>query len=152
MGLNKVWLMTAVLLSTTVTAAEEKMLSVSKSLMPNVALTVAQAALQSCRKAGYQISVSVVDSAGNVQVSLRDQIAGHLTLKTAILKARTAISFRSDTATLVAALKANPENSGVKRIPGVLILGGGVVIQAGGIMLGAVGISGAPSEIGRAHV
>jgi len=136
-------LLSALLLTTTA-IADKKMVFVSKSLMPDVALSVAKTALESCRKAGYQVTVSVVDSAGNIQVLLRDQLAGYVTIDTAILKAKTAMSFRTDTTALVEALESNPKTSGIKQIPGIIVLGGGVVIQAGGTRLGAIGVSGAP--------
>ena len=34
--------------------------------------------------------------------------------------------------------------SGVRALPGVVALGGGVTIEAGGSLVGAVGVSGAP--------
>jgi uncharacterized protein GlcG (DUF336 family) len=42
-------------------AEDAKVLTISRSLTPEMALTVSKAALESCRKAGYQVSVSVVD-------------------------------------------------------------------------------------------
>ncbi|MCK4588078.1 MAG: hypothetical protein KAU29_12070 [Gammaproteobacteria bacterium] len=49
---------------------EIEVLFVSKSLTPEAALMVSKAALESCRKAGMQVSVAVVDSGGNIQVVL----------------------------------------------------------------------------------
>ena len=46
-----------------------------KSLTPETALVAAKAALEACRKQGYQVGVAVVDRAGITQVFLRDRFA-----------------------------------------------------------------------------
>lgn len=125
-------------------ADDEKALSVSTSLTPEMALKVSTAALESCRKAGYQISVSVVDRAGILQVVLRDELAGFSTPQGAIRKARTATNFRTNTSSLAESIATNPEAGEIRNLPGMLILGGGVVIEAGGSIVGAIGVAGAP--------
>jgi len=47
-----------------------------KLMTPETALKAAQAALKSCRDAGYQVAVTVVDRMGVAQVLLRDRYAG----------------------------------------------------------------------------
>ena len=34
--------------------------------------------------------------------------------------------------------------AGIRNLPGVVILGGGLVVETGGALVGAVGVSGAP--------
>ena len=126
------------------TEKEVEVLFTSKSLTPEAALIVSQAALDSCRKSGFQVSVAVLDNGGNLQVVLRDKLAGISSPDAAILKARTAIGFRSATTALSEAVNSNSEASGIKQLPGILVLGGGVTIQASGSMVGAVGVAGAP--------
>ena len=136
-----------ILMTSSAVQADEKEIEVlftSKSLTPEAALIVSQAALESCRKAGLQVSVAVVDGGGNVQVVLRDKLAGISSPDAAILKAKTAINFRSATTVLSEAVNSNSEASGIKQLPGILVLGGGVIIQASGSMVGAVGVAGAP--------
>ena len=136
-----------ILMTSSAVQADEKEIEVlftSKSLTPEAALIVSQAALESCRKAGLQVSVAVVDGGGNVQVVLRDKLAGISSPDAAILKAKTAINFRSATTALSEAVNSNSEASGIKQLPGILVLGGGVTIQASGSMVGAVGVAGAP--------
>jgi len=123
---------------------EIDVLFTSKSLTPDAALIVAQASLESCRDAGFQVSVTVVDNGGNIQVLLRDRLAGILSPEAAIQKAKTSINFRSSTAALTASVNSNKEASGIKQLPGILVLGGGAIIQASGSMVGAVGVAGAP--------
>ena len=114
-------------------------------LSPKLALKAAQATLQACRKKSYQVSVAVVDRGGNVQVILRDRYAGPHTPDTAQRKAYTAVTFRSDSIDLVGPTRTGRAQAGVRHIPGVLMLGGGVLIDADGSTVGAIGVSGAPT-------
>lgn len=115
----------------------------STSLTPDTAVKLAQAALKSCRDQGYQVAVSVVDRGGNVQALIRDRFAGPHTPDTATAKAWTAVSFRANT-TALATTTENGSQSGVRHIPGALMLGGGVIVEADGAIVGGVGVSGAP--------
>ena len=63
-----------ILIASFAAQAEEKEIEVlftSKTLTPEAALMVSQAALESCRKSGFQVSVVIVDSGGNLQVLLQ---------------------------------------------------------------------------------
>lgn len=116
----------------------------TKSLTPELAVKLAQATLEACRAEGFQIAVAVVDKGGNAQAMIRDRFAGPHTPRTATLKAYTAVSFRTNTLGLAENSAAGKEASGVRDIPGVLMLGGGVVVESAGELIGAVGVSGAP--------
>jgi uncharacterized protein GlcG (DUF336 family) len=124
-------------------AAEEATFSV-RQLTPETALALAQAALASCRKQGFQVAVAVADRSGVVQVLLRDRFAGPHTVDTAISKAWTAVSFRTSTLELMVNTAPGKPSSGVRNLPRVAAIGGGVLIEAQGSILGAVGVSGAP--------
>ncbi len=113
-------------------------------LTPETALKAAQAALAECRKRGFQVAVAVVDRSGVVQTLIRDRLAGPHTPDTAIGKGWTAISFRTDTLSFAAETQAGRPSSGIRSLPRVVAIGGGVLIQAAGTTLGAIGISGAP--------
>ena len=116
----------------------------TKSLTPETALTAAKAALDQCRKDGYQVTVAVVDRAGLMQVLLRDRFAGAHTVDIAPNKAWTAVSFRISTAALGVETQAGKPMSAIRSHPKVFAAGGGQVIEAGGSMLGGIGVSGAP--------
>jgi uncharacterized protein GlcG (DUF336 family) len=113
-------------------------------LTPEAALKAAQAALARCRASGYQATIAVVDRMGVVQVLLRDRYAGPHTPRMARNKAYTAVSFRVSTTELAEATQPGRPQSGLRHLPGVAAVGGGLVIEAGGSVLGAIGVSGAP--------
>jgi uncharacterized protein GlcG (DUF336 family) len=115
-----------------------------RQLTPESAAKATRAALDECRKRGYQVTVAVVDRGGVAQSLLRDRFAGPHTVQTAINKAYTAISFRTDTLELAANTQAGSASSGIRQIPNVVAVGGGVGIAAGGTTVGAIGVSGAP--------
>ncbi len=125
-------------------AAASENLVTSRSLTPELAMELAKATLDACRKADFQVTVAVVDRSGVLQVLLRDRFAGPHTPETARLKAYTAISFRTDTLEMAELTQAGKEASGVRNIPGVIMIGGGVMVRAAGALVGAVGVSGAP--------
>ena len=116
----------------------------TKSMTPETALSAARAALEHCRKAGYQVAVAVVDRSGIPQVMLRDRFAGAHTVKVAIDKAWTAASFKIPTAELAKETQAGMPMSGLRSHPRVLAIAGAQPIEAGGSLFGAIGVSGAP--------
>lgn len=113
-------------------------------LTPETALKAAQAALKSCRDGGYQVAVAVVDRSGVAQVILRDRYAGPHTPKTAAGKAWTAVSFRTSTLEMARETQPGKPSSGIRQLPNVVMVGGGLMIEGGGTMLGGIGVSGAP--------
>lgn len=115
-----------------------------KGLSLGAAQKAANAALESCRAAGYQVAVAVVDRGGNLQVLLRDRFAGAHTPATAQGKAWTAVSFRTTTTDLAALTQPGQPQSGMRNIPGALALGGGMTIEAAGSIVAGIGVSGAP--------
>ena len=125
--------------------AEEDGLFTSQSLTPDTALMAASAALENCRAEGFQVAVAVVDRMGILQVLIRDRYAGAHTPETARGKAWTAASFRTNTSEMVEVTHAGQPQSGVRQVPGTLMVGGGMIIEAAGSLVGAIGVSGAPS-------
>lgn len=116
----------------------------TKSLTPETALTAARAALEACRKQGFQVAVAVVDRTGTTQVLLRDRFAGSHTVDVATNKAWTAASFRTSTATMAVETQAGKPQSGIRAHPRFMGVAGGLTIEGAGSMLGAIGVSGAP--------
>ena len=145
MKLREIVMMLAVAAGLCVPAmAQEQALVTIRVLAPETALQLAQAAMNACREQGYQVAVSVVDRMGVPQVMLRDRLAGPHTPETAASKARTAVSFRSDTLSMSDITRPNAPQFGARFIPGAMMLGGGVPVEAGGFIVGGVGVSGGP--------
>ncbi|MCC7326417.1 MAG: heme-binding protein [Burkholderiales bacterium] len=129
----------------TIPAAAQKLLANTPSLTTTAAQSAVQAALARCQKDGYTVSVAVVDRAGQPLALLRDNLAGAHTSRTAIGKAATAVSFRTDTTELAASTQAGKPSSGIRALPDVVIVGGGMMIRAKGSLVGGIGVSGAPN-------
>ncbi|MBX3716481.1 MAG: heme-binding protein [Burkholderiales bacterium] len=133
----------AALVSAPAIAAEPATISL-KALTPETALKAAQAALAKCRADGFQVAVAVVDRSGLAQVMLRDRYAGAHTPETAVNKAWTAVSFRTNTTDLLKITQPGQPSSGIRNLPRVVAVGGGVMIEAGGSIVAGIGVSGAP--------
>jgi uncharacterized protein GlcG (DUF336 family) len=132
------------LLAASIPAGAQKLTVTSSTLTTAAAQQVAQAAFAHCQKAGYTATVAVVDRNGRALALLRDNLAGAHTVQTAIDKAATAVSFRTDTTELAAMTQPGRPQSGIRDIPHVVALGGGMLIRAKGAVVGGVGVSGAP--------
>ena len=116
----------------------------TRSLTPETALKAAQVALQKCRAQGFQVAVTVVDRGGLAQVLLRDRFAGPHTVGLSADKAWSAVTFRTNTSELEKLTRPGQSMSGLRGVPRMTAIGGGVMIEAGGSLLGAIGVSGAP--------
>ena len=126
-------------------AFAQKMLASYPTLTTDAALRAAQAALAECQKQGYTVAVAVVDRGGQPLAVLRDNLAGAHTSLTAINKAYTAASFRTDTSELAATTQAGKPASGIRQLPQVVAVGGGLMVRAKGSLVGAIAVSGAPN-------
>jgi uncharacterized protein GlcG (DUF336 family) len=126
-------------------AAQEGPFVEFRALTPELALEAAMAAMENCRAGGYQVGVAVVDRMGVTQVFLRDRYAGPHVEETALRKAWTAVSFRTDTLSLDTQTRPDSISAGIRDISRPLPLGGGVPINAGdGDLVAGIGVSGAP--------
>jgi len=123
----------------------QKMLASYPTLTTDAALRAAQAALAQCQKQGYTVAVAVADRGGQPLAMLRDNLAGAHTSLTAINKAYTAVSFRTETSELAATTQAGKPASGIRQLPQVVAVGGGLMVRAKGSLVGAIAVSGAPN-------
>ena len=126
----------------TIAAEEQPTVVDIKRMSLDVALRIAQATIDQCRKEGVQVAVTVVDRGGHPQVVLRDVLAQDLTLRISLMKAYTAMSFNTATSQLEGRF-TSPFSIG--KVEGLVISAGGVPVTASGNILGGVGVSGAPS-------
>ena len=125
-------------------AHAQKMLATYSTLTTAAAQRAAQAAFDRCGKEGYTVAVAVVDRGGQPLALLRNNLAGSHTVNTAIGKAATAVSFRVDTSELATQTQAGRPQSGIRALPNVVAIAGGIVVQAKGSLVGGIGVSGAP--------
>ena len=103
------------------------------------------AALESCKKDGYRVSVSVVDRTGVLRAMGRADGAGAHTVDSSRKKAYTAASVRRPTSELADLITKVPSLQALRDINSeILILGGGLPIEISGEVLGGIGVGGAP--------
>ena len=122
-------------------AAAEDVIDV-KLMTLELARDVATAAVDACRKDGYQVSVVVVDRSGRTQVVLRDVFANQYLTQLAQGKANAVIL----SGTSSGELRNNRADIAdeLNLLEDLLVLDGGLPIRVAGSVIGAVGVSGAP--------
>ena len=114
-----------------------------KDLSADMALTIAQTALATCKTNGYNVSVAVVGRNGEPIVLIRGDNTGPHTIENATRKAYTSRTFRIPSGDMVTRLKADP-SLGLIHLNNVIANQGALPIKIGDETIGAVGASGAP--------
>ena len=116
-----------------------------KDLSHDMALAVAEGAMQACLAKGYATSAVVVDRDGETLVAMRGDGAGPHTLENARRKAYTAMTFKQPTAEYAKKL-LDPASVAHQQVtlPNVIAIPGGQPIKAGNDVIGGVGMSGSP--------
>lgn len=117
-----------------------------ESVLPlKLAVQAALHAERQCAKDGYQVSASVVDRAGVLQVLVRGDGAGPHTVDSSRRKAYTAASLRVSTQELAELISQRPELQALEDMnSSILLLGGGFPVTMGGEVVGGIGVGGAP--------
>ncbi len=112
---------------------------------------LASAAVQNCLNAGYEVTATVVDPAGQQQSVIRSSNAPLQTLSVSYRKAYTAFSYgrtfhKNSTSELVESKLAGPQEGAVLATePEIIFVAGGVTLRKqDGTVLGGLGVSGAP--------
>ena len=115
-----------------------------KILPAALAVEAAEAAIASCKTQGYNISVAIVDRAGNVKLLLVGDGASALSRELSRRKAYTSAMQRVSTGDLAKRVATpgafNPTLYDTQLVTAV----GGVPIKVGNETIGAIGVSGAP--------
>tara|TARA_B100000427_G_scaffold201175_1_gene167185 strand:- start:24 stop:530 length:507 start_codon:yes stop_codon:yes gene_type:complete len=108
----------------------------------DLAATIAQGAVHTCREKGYQASAVVLDRAGNMIAAQRDTLASRHTLEIAERKAGLVVMSGADSAFM----RKNREDirPELNQMKGIIVMEGGLQIRVAGSLVGAVGVSGAP--------
>jgi len=116
-----------------------------KDLSHDMALAVAEGALQACLAKGYGTSAVVVDRDGETLIAMRGDGAGPHTLENARRKAYTANTFKMPSADYAKKL-LDPNSVAHQQVtlPSIIAIDGGVPIKVGNEVIGAAGVSGSP--------
>ncbi len=114
----------------------------SQALSTDVALAIAQGALEKCRAGGFHVTISVVDASNTLKALIRDDGENANAIDVSRRKAFTALVYKrpSSEQAKIWRAQAPPVFMPDLAIP----LPGGVPIKMGNDVIGAVGISGAP--------
>ena len=119
-------------------------LSDSKTITLQAARTRLAAAEAEAKRNGWNLSIAVVDGAGELIGFVRMDEASPASVGISLGKARTAARLRAPTKALDDVVSAG--RTGVLSLEGIVAVEGGVPIVVGGKVIGAVGASGAASE------
>jgi len=116
-----------------------------KDLSHDMALAVAEGAMEACLAKGYATSAVVVDRDGETLVAMRGDGAGPHTLENARRKAYTANTFKMPSADYAKKL-LDPNSVAHQQVtlPSIIAIDGGVPIKVGNDVIGAAGVSGSP--------
>jgi len=116
-----------------------------RNVSMDLATAIMTAAMDRCSKDGYQVSVAVVDRAGQMIAFLRADGSAPHTAELARRKAYTARTFRRSSLEW-AKRSEEPAFAGQRSLADVIALGGGLPIAVGDDTIGGVGVSGAPGQ------
>lgn len=130
------------ILAMPVLAADQPVVVKIPRLSVEASEKIARVAMETCRKQGVQVAVTVVDRSGDAMAVLRDTLASKVTLEVSRQKAFTAVNFNAATSAMT---NRFTQPFSVGKVEGLVFSAGGVPIQAAGNIVGAVGVSGAPT-------
>ena len=142
----------ACLLSSLPQAASAQAVIMERQLSFDAARTMATAALETCRKNGYRVSVTVVDNAGDVRAAYRDDGTPPHTYDASFRKAYTARTYRISTIEFAKRIATESDRPGLAMIKDALGLPGGLPIKVGNETIGGVGVAGAPGRQRRCRL
>jgi uncharacterized protein GlcG (DUF336 family) len=115
----------------------------------DLAMEAAAEAAHACAAKGWPVSVSIVDTAGNVKLQVKGDHSTIHTKDSSFRKAYTLVTFGplfgfDRLGTWIEKLKANPYASSYASLPNIFLLPGAVAVKIDGEMVAAIGVGGAP--------
>jgi uncharacterized protein GlcG (DUF336 family) len=141
--MKKIATIAGVALVTAVAGSADAQLISAKDLSVDMAVTIAQTAVQTCKAQGYNVSAHVLGRAGEVLVAMRGDDTGPHTLENSMKKAWTARAQRAPSVNFAKTVQQNP-TAGAIHLTNMVPAQGGLPIMVGMDIVGAVGVSGAP--------
>ena len=133
-----------VLAATVPCFAQAQALVTERTLSLDAAHEAATAALERCRKDGYNVTVTVLNKSGRTKAVLHDDRAGPHTIENSFKKAYTSITFRDNSGDFGRRIGKNPPPHAALHLSNVTTAEGALLIRAGSEIVGAIGVSGAP--------
>ncbi|MGB5278903.1 MAG: heme-binding protein [Gammaproteobacteria bacterium] len=130
------------LIATTVCTARADDAYSIKNIGLDLAKDIAAAAVDACRKQGYQVSAVVVDRHGLLRVAMRDDLAPRFTLQISEEKANLAVMAGTSSGDF--RNRRDDIRGEMNHLDDIIVMEGALEIIAGGARLGAIGVSGAP--------
>lgn len=110
-----------------------------------LALEAAQTAIASCQHSGYNVAVTVVDSAGEVRLVLASDAAPQRAVDSSTGKALTVIAFKLPSATVAQQAASDPALAArIAADPKLRARAGALPLTVGSDLIGAIGVGGAP--------
>src|SRR5215471_9834730 len=125
----------AIGLACTFAAPANAQLLTQKSLSAGMAMTIAQTALETCTRQGYQVSVHVLGRNGEVLVAVRGDGASPHTMENSQRKAYTSRTFRISSGEFAQRVKDNP-TLGAVHLTGIIAAQGALPIRVGDEVIG----------------
>ena len=136
--------MLSALLASSFGAAHAQEINTVRTLSFDASLEIAKAALEQCRKDGYQVTVTVLDRLGRTKVVLHDDDANPHTAENSLRKAYTSLTSRLPSGEYGKRVVNAPNLVGLLSLDKMTTVEGGLPIRAGKDLVGAIGVSGAP--------
>jgi uncharacterized protein GlcG (DUF336 family) len=125
-------------------AANAQVVLNQRTISYDAAHEAATVALDTCRKNGFKVTVTVVDSGGGSKIVLHDDGARPHTIENSMRKAYTSLTSGRTSGDYGKANVANPQAVGALHLDRITTLEGALPIKAGNDVIGAIGVSGAP--------
>ena len=138
-------LVTAVLVVAAPSAARGQVLT-ERNISLQLARTIADASIAQCKTDGFDVTVAVVDRAGDLKLLLRADTSNPHNADLARRKAYTARTFGVTSTEFRNRTQGDGELTGQRYLAEVVPLGGGLPIAAGTERIGGLGLSGAPDQ------
>jgi uncharacterized protein GlcG (DUF336 family) len=138
------WMVLAAVLASVPCAANAQAVLTQRTISYSAALEAATVSLEACRKNGYKVTVTVLDSGGGTKVILHDDGARPHTIENSMRKAYTSLTSGRTSGEYGKANIANPQSVGILHLDRITTVEGALPIKAGNDVIGAIGVSGAP--------
>jgi len=113
-----------------------------RSVSLEMANSIAEAALVSCRTLNRDVVVAIVDRGGNLIALQRGDEVGPHNTNAAERKAFTALSTKTSTSRLAQRAATEPASANLASVAELLLLGGGLPIIHDGEVIGGIGVAG----------